>query len=54
MEDSKKQQSSDSQQRPEIERTRFKSFLLQNPNYFGNLEVSEFKPIKVHQGKHHL
>jgi hypothetical protein len=50
MEDSKKQQSSDRQQRPEIERTRFKSFLLQNPNYFGNLEVSEFKPIKVIKG----
>ena len=39
-----------SSQRVEIERTRFKSFLLQNPNYFGNLEVSDFKPIKVIKG----
>ena len=48
MADSKKQ----AEQRPsvEIERTRFKSFLLQNPNYFGNLEVSDFKPIKVIKG----
>ena len=53
MADSKKQSSDDQprqQPRVEIERTRFKSFLLQNPNYFGNLEVSDFKPIKVIKG----
>jgi len=48
MADPKKNDSADrQQQRVEIERTRFKSFLLQNPNYFGNLEQSEFKPVKV-------
>ena len=51
MEDSKKKQTPDGPQpRVEIERTRFKSFLLQNPNYFGNLEASDFKPIKVIKG----
>lgn len=34
----------------EVERTQFKSLLLQNPNYFGNLETSPFTPIKVIQG----
>jgi len=50
MESSKKKEAGDRQQRVEIERTQFKSFLLQNPNYFGNLEVSDFKPIKVIKG----
>jgi hypothetical protein len=51
MEDSKKKETPTRQQpRVEIERTRFKSYLLQNPNYFGNLEVSDFKPIKVIKG----
>jgi len=53
MADSKKQSSDEQprqQPRVEIERTRFKSFLLQNPNYFGNLEVSDFTPIKVIKG----
>lgn len=51
MEDSKKKETLNRQHpRVEIERTRFKSFLLQNPNYFGNLEVSDFKPIKVIKG----
>jgi hypothetical protein len=34
----------------EVERTRFRSLLLQNPNYFGNLGVSPFKPVKPFQG----
>ncbi len=34
---------------PERERTQFRALLLQNPNYFGNLEVSELKPVKVLQ-----
>ncbi len=34
----------------EVERVQFKSLLLQNPNYFGNLEVSPFKPVKAIQG----
>ena len=34
----------------QIERSRFKSLLLQNPNYFGNLALSPFKPIKVIKG----
>ena len=39
----------------QIERTRFKSLLLQNPNYFGNLEDSAtFKPVKVITGQHAL
>ena len=52
MEDAKKKKEAPERPRPavEIERTRFKSFLLQNPNYFGNLEVSDFKPVKVIQG----
>ena len=32
---------------PELERTRFRSLLLQNPNYFGNLDTAGFKPVKV-------
>ena len=51
MEDSKKNAASAGQEpRVELERTRFKSLLLQNPNYFGNLEASDFKPIKVIKG----
>jgi hypothetical protein len=52
MEDSKKNAAAPDSQQPrvEIERTRFKPLLLQNPNYFGNLEVSDFKPIKVIKG----
>lgn len=49
MEDVKRQQP-DRQQRVDIERSRFKSLLLQNPNYFGNLDVSDFKAIKVIKG----
>jgi hypothetical protein len=30
----------------EVERTHFKPLLLKNPNYFGNLEDTEFKPVK--------
>ena len=33
----------------EVERTHFRSLLLQNPNYFGSLEASPFKPVKVIQ-----
>jgi hypothetical protein len=33
-----------------IERARFRSLLLENPNYFGNLGVSPFKPVKPLQG----
>jgi len=50
MEDSKKSKPTDQQPRVELERSRFKSLLLQNPNYFGNLEVSDFKPVKIIQG----
>jgi hypothetical protein len=50
MEDAKKKDAADRQPKIEVERTRFKSFLLQNPNYFGNLEVSDFKPVKVIKG----
>jgi hypothetical protein len=31
--------------RIEAERSNFKLLLLKNPNYFGNLELSEFKPV---------
>jgi hypothetical protein len=31
---------------PELERTQFRELLLKNPNYFGNLRVSPFKPVK--------
>lgn len=31
---------------PEQERTKFREFLLANPNYFGNLKVSKFKHVK--------
>ena len=31
----------------EKERSRFRSLLLSNPNYFGNLKVSKYKPVKV-------
>ncbi len=34
----------------EVERTQFRSLLLQNPNYFGNVETSPFPPVKVIQG----
>jgi hypothetical protein len=50
MDETKKKASPERQPRIEIERTRFKSLLLQNPNYFGNLEVSGFKPVKVIAG----
>ncbi|GIK41588.1 MAG: hypothetical protein BroJett011_54210 [Chloroflexota bacterium] len=30
-----------------VERAKFRSLLLTNPNYFGNLKVSPFKPVKV-------
>lgn len=45
-----KRQDGNDEPRVEIERTRFRSLLLQNPNYFGNLEVSDFKPVKVITG----
>ena len=32
---------------PERERTHFKALLLSNPNYFGNLKGSKFKPVKL-------
>ena len=32
--------------RPEVERESFKLMLLSNPNYFGNLAESPFKPVK--------
>jgi len=32
------------------ERAQFKSLLLQNPNYFGNLDISPFKPVQPLQG----
>jgi len=31
---------------PELERKHFQALLLKNPNYFGNLKVSPFEPIK--------
>lgn len=34
----------------EVERAQFRSLLLKNPNYFGNLTVSPFKPEKAIQG----
>lgn len=34
----------------EHERLMFRSLILQNPNYFGNLEVSPYKPVKLQQG----
>ena len=34
----------------EKERAQFRTLLLQNPNYFGNLKVSPYKPVKVQQG----
>ena len=34
----------------EVERAQFKHLLLKNPNYFGNLGVSPFKPVKALQG----
>lgn len=37
-------------ERVEPERAQFKSLLLQNPNYFGTLVVSPFKPQKAIQG----
>jgi hypothetical protein len=37
---------SDHPRPPEVERTRFRQYLLQNPNYFGTLEASPFKPVK--------
>jgi len=35
--------------RPEEDRTAFRSLILQNPNYFGNLEISPYKPVKLLQ-----
>ena len=32
------------------ERQQFKALVLANPNYFGNLELSPYKPIKFLQG----
>lgn len=34
----------------EMERSQFRSLLVSNPNYFGNLELSPFKPVKPMQG----
>jgi len=34
----------------EHERAQFRSLILQNPNYFGNLELSPYKPVKLQQG----
>ena len=34
----------------EQERLQFRSLILQNPNYFGNLEISPYKPVKLMQG----
>jgi hypothetical protein len=51
MEDSRQKQAPDRKQpQIEVERTRFRSLVLQNPNYFGNLEVSDFKPVKIIKG----
>lgn len=38
------------QPRLEQERAQFRSLILQNPNYFGNLELSPYKPVKLQQG----
>jgi hypothetical protein len=38
-----------SEPRVALERARFKSLLLQNPNYFGNLDLSPFKPVRSSQ-----
>ncbi len=35
------------EQEVEVERRQFRSLLLQNPNYFGSLEASIFKPVKL-------
>jgi len=32
------------------DRTQFRSLILQNPNYFGNLKLSPYKPVKLQQG----
>lgn len=32
---------------PELERKQFRALLLKNPNYFGNIKISPFKPVKV-------
>ncbi len=32
---------------PERERSHFKALLLSNPNYFGNLQLSKLKPVKI-------
>lgn len=32
---------------PERERSHFKALLLSNPNYFGNLQASKLKPVKL-------
>ena len=34
----------------EVERTSFRQLVIQNPNYFGNLKQSSFKPVKQIQG----
>jgi hypothetical protein len=34
----------------EKERDQFRSLILSNPNYFGNLEASPYKPVKLIQG----
>ncbi len=34
----------------EKEREQFRALILQNPNYFGNLKASPYKPVKVQQG----
>lgn len=31
----------------EVERAQFRSLILKNPNYFGNVRVSPFKPVKA-------
>ncbi|MCZ6615326.1 MAG: hypothetical protein O6920_06060 [Chloroflexi bacterium] len=33
-----------------VERAQFRSLILQNPNYFGNLELSPYKPVNALQG----
>ena len=33
----------------EMERSQFRSLLVSNPNYFGNLELSPFKPVNQKQ-----
>ncbi|HEY4711795.1 MAG TPA: hypothetical protein VIH69_03840 [Dehalococcoidia bacterium] len=32
------------------ERAQFRALILANPNYFGNLELSPYKPVKLQQG----